>query len=485
MMAALIFLLKSVLCSALLLSYYALFLRKKALNRFNRFYLLFTIAASGILPLLHFEWRSDAVPDAGPSFYRMLNVVNGNGGEEDITRGSAPVVSPLAVIASVYGLVSLSLLLSLVIKILRIYQLKKKLAPERKENYYFLNSSLENAPFSFLNLLFWRADIDINSSSGKRILQHELTHIREKHTLDKLFVQMILCMLWANPFLWLLHKELSLVHEFIADEAAVDDSDPEGFALMLLQAHYGGKLTDIVHPFFQSPIKRRLLMLQNIQTSGFTALRRLMAVPVLAASILLISFERKDTAVIKAKEEVVLALDAGHGGHDKGAVGANGILEKELTLKVVDKLAELAGDYNIRIVKVRKADEYPTLLERPALAEKGGATIYMSIHINKDANDDASKELPYEMIVDERNPHYTESQRLASAIAPGLDQAKTPSRLLQKHLAVLGNAPMPAVLLELGNIFNEKQLQVIQNDGQLEPLCRNILSGIVDYKNSK
>jgi beta-lactamase regulating signal transducer with metallopeptidase domain len=77
--------------------------------------------------------------------------------------------------------------------------------------------------FHFFNFIFWDEEIDIQTETGQQIFQHELVHVKEKHTLDKLFIQLLLVVFWCNPFFWLIRRELKLIHEFIADKKAVGE----------------------------------------------------------------------------------------------------------------------------------------------------------------------------------------------------------------------------------------------------------------------
>eukprot|EP01036_Dinobryon_divergens_P003642 gene3642-4819_t len=79
-------------------------------------------------------------------------------------------------------------------------------------------------------------DIDPESANGQRMLAHELTHIRERHSFDKLFTELLLCVFWMNPFFWLMRKELDMIHEFLADRKAIANQDGRAFAEMILQA---------------------------------------------------------------------------------------------------------------------------------------------------------------------------------------------------------------------------------------------------------
>src|SRR6185369_14934409 len=93
---------------------------------------------------------------------------------------------------------------------------------------------------------------------GQLIFRHELTHIEQGHTYDKLVCQVLTCIFWFNPFYWIIQKELNIVHEFLADEQAVTNRDTETFAMMLLQPHNNGSYLVPQHHFFSSTVKRRL-----------------------------------------------------------------------------------------------------------------------------------------------------------------------------------------------------------------------------------
>src|SRR5205085_5379648 len=101
--------------------------------------------------------------------------------------------------------------------------------------------------------------------TGKHIFKHEVAHVKEKHSYDKLFLNILLIVAWFNPFFWLIRKELNMIHEFVADKHAVENYDTEAFAAMILQAAYPQHQFQLVNHFFYSPIKRRLAMLTKNQ----------------------------------------------------------------------------------------------------------------------------------------------------------------------------------------------------------------------------
>ncbi|MEJ7675117.1 MAG: M56 family metallopeptidase [Chitinophagaceae bacterium] len=129
--------------------------------------------------------------------------------------------------------------------------------------------------FLFLIIFSGNDKIDINSATGKQIFKHEVAHVQEKHSYDKIFINIVLIFFWCNPFFWLIRKELNIIHEFIADKKALDDSDTAAFAAMILQATYPLQQFTITNNFFYSPLKRRLAHVNKKQKSEINYASRL------------------------------------------------------------------------------------------------------------------------------------------------------------------------------------------------------------------
>ena len=113
-----------------------------------------------------------------------------------------------------------------------------------------------------------------------------------------------------NPFNWIIQKELVAIHEFIADEAAVGNSNTEAFAKMLLQTHYGNHFLNPTHQFFYSSIKRRLTMLTKSTNTKYSYLRRVMVLPILIATVCLVSIKvNASEKVEKTTREIQNTID--------------------------------------------------------------------------------------------------------------------------------------------------------------------------------
>jgi TonB-dependent SusC/RagA subfamily outer membrane receptor len=298
----LLYLLKTILVSSIFVTYYWFALRNKKFHYYNRFYLLTASVISLIVPLLNFDWFSI---------------------EEPVLYGSSEVlqfVLPLATSTSINDfrwmdfvligsfLITIVLAIILGIQIYKIQILKKKSEVTPMDGFDFINTKEENAPFSFFNNLFWKETISLQDEGGQQIFKHEITHIQQKHTWDRIYCQIVASIFWMNPVNWIIQKELMTIHEFIADEEAVGNENVEIFAKMLLQTHYGNHFLNPTHQFFYSSIKRRIIMLTTSRHIKYSYLRRLMVLPILVIAVGLVSIKVNATERITNKVNEIKAV---------------------------------------------------------------------------------------------------------------------------------------------------------------------------------
>ncbi len=287
------YILKTILISGIFLAYYWIALRDKKFHYYNRFYLLTASIMSLVMPLLKFDWIIVEKPVIYSSneivqFILPISIVN--------KSIQYDWVDYSLVIA---GMVAITLFSILLLNVLKIQLLKRKSDVTKMEGFDFINTNDDNAPFSFLNNLFWKQSISLKDEGGQQIFKHEITHIQQMHTWDRIYCQIVTSIFWMNPFNWIIQKELITIHEFIADESAVGDSNVEAFAKMLLQTHYGNHFLNPIHQFFYSSIKRRLFMLNQNKKTKLSHLRRLFVLPITICVVL--SFSIK-TIEVKASE---------------------------------------------------------------------------------------------------------------------------------------------------------------------------------------
>lgn len=279
------YLLKVIIVSGILTGYYWICLRNKRFHHYNRFYLVGAIFLGWGLPLLNLQWFHITPKPASP-IHHMAEIIYSSPN----TLPQTATMSWDHLLSVALLVISIVLLLAFLGGILQLFVIKSKGKVTPMERFDFIETSLEGAPFSFFRNLFWKKECVLNDENGQRILQHEITHIEQYHSLDKVLATISTCLGWMNPFFWLIRKELEVVHEFIADESVIADNDASKLAEMLLIAQYAPSLFSNGQSFFYSSIKRRIIMLSSSKKTSYSYARRLLVLPISLCALALLSF---------------------------------------------------------------------------------------------------------------------------------------------------------------------------------------------------
>lgn len=488
------YLAKVVLVSALLFAYYRLFLRNRIFHQYNRYYLLGATVASLVLPVVHVP-----VPDAlslaepSPALVQAFHAVTpGRWTEPEggsvLTDTGRPDMRVW--IAAVYGLAILVLLVATYRQLMHLRRLPRKYPRQRLGDIELFMTREPGSPFSFLNRLFWNADIDLDSRPGRRIFLHEWYHIRQRHTLDLLWLKAVLVFFWVNPFFYLIYREMRTIHEFLADRYAAADGDRYEYAELLVWHSVRDRAFSMLHPFFQSSIKRRISMLTQFRSSRPGYWSRVMVLPVAFVLLCAFAVRRPATGGRRVVSFFTVVIDAGHGGSDAGAV-AGDAKEKDINLELALKVRQLAPAYHINVVLTRRTDELAggkgdirsSLEYRVAMAKDSKADLFVSLHVNNSGGQGGKR--GFSAFVSKDNPYALQSAKLGSLLLDVLKTGYPTDDILhagEEHVYVLRETVMPAVLLECGYIDNPADLAFIRDGQNQEKVARDILRGIQRYR---
>lgn len=227
-----------------------------------------------------------------------------------------------------------------------------------------------------------------------------------------------------------------------------------------------------------------------------------------------------------ASNGFLVVVDAGHGGHDPGAVG-NGLKEKDINLKAALQLAERLKKLGLDVRLSRADDRYLKLAERTAFANNANADIFISLHCNalpkgkhatgmelylmaepsdKDAMDlavfenrelagqgqstteataaaDEKTKLLLKILGDmQQNDKISESTTLAEFLYKRTQNAGISLRKVrQAPFFVLRGAGMPAVLVEMGYISEKTDSQLLNSEAFRGKMMDNLAAGVLDY----
>jgi hypothetical protein len=279
------YLIQMIACSGVLYAYYHFFLRNEKFHQYNRFYLLSAMLLSLVLPLIKIPVHLAPDHNASSIIYAFA------GTNETITVVSSSHNSHFSLVYFIYAIPVIIALIRLALSILHIVRIKNASSVDTSGTVRLMYTSHPDAPFSFFNWLFWNTNIDKDSVEGRYMLQHELYHIRSKHSFDLVFLELILAVCWFNPFFYLYRKEIKTIQEFLADKNASASSNAAAYAEILLLRAMGVKHQRVVNPFFHHQIKRRIFMLTSSKKPACAWLRKLAAVPLilLTAAVVIIS----------------------------------------------------------------------------------------------------------------------------------------------------------------------------------------------------
>lgn len=292
------YIVKVIVCSGILYGYYYAALRNNKFHQWNRYYLLVTTLLSLIIPLLQIplSFRPDNAESTVYTYTTQLVTLR-----QTVLPDASHRVNYFAWSTWIYLAVIGVLLLRIAYSCWKIMSIARNNPIKYVKPYWFVISEKVMSPFSFFRYIFWNQHTSLESKEGQQILQHELAHLTERHSIDKLALEIITALCWINPFFHLAKREIALIHEFIADKkAAAANGEVADYARTILQMALGTQFT-LTNNFFHPPIKRRILMLTQSRQPKFSYLRRIMILPLAAVIFASLSFvvDRSDIAVLK------------------------------------------------------------------------------------------------------------------------------------------------------------------------------------------
>jgi len=268
------YLLEANLYMAIFYGFYRLFLHRETFYELNRYYLLGSSLLAFLLPIFQIGYLNGLIHPV----QNQTPVLIQDSGELLPVGTAAPALTTGDLLFVCYMLVAVFFLFRLGNSLYRIIQMAAGADKTRKNGIIQVHVSQADTAFSFFNFLF------INPGTDKQniIVQHEMIHIRQKHSLDILFFEMLLICNWFNPVCWLIKQDIKLVHEYIADEATTNQGlAKHDYALFLISNSFGSFPNPLTSQMFnQSILKNRISMLNKTKSAGRARLRLLYVFPI-------------------------------------------------------------------------------------------------------------------------------------------------------------------------------------------------------------
>ena len=333
----LVYILKSSLCLALFYLFYRLLLSKETFHRFNRIALLGVMLISCLLPLVR------VTVDRATVVNTSVMLV-----EEDMLMypwEMQTVVQEEAAfpwrewLVAVYLLGIFFFLLRNLWSLVRmLYLIRHSRCRQMENGICLVIHQAGFAPFSWMKyIVISQTDLDEN---GTDILIHEEAHIRNRHSLDLLLVELCVWLQWFNPAAWLLKQELQNVHEYEADEAALRQGiDAKRYQMLLIKKAVGARLYSIANSFNHSSLKKRITMMIRKKSNPWARAKYLYVLPLAAVTVAAfarpeISEPLDEISSVKVND---LSAITGKNSPENLSVASNSAADVTLKMKVTDQ----------------------------------------------------------------------------------------------------------------------------------------------------
>lgn len=282
------YLIKSGLILIILLAVYHLWLEKEKMHKFNRFYLLSSLVFSLTVPLLNLEFQAQpfkaievqewdsliAQPIAS-----MMNPVK-----------TSPVNQPFTytIFLIVYSTVAFTLLIRFSLSLIRILSTAAHSTRKKTQMGTLVLLKEKIVPHSFMQFTFLSEEEYLQNKVESEVLAHEFAHIKQKHSIDVLLIEILRIIFWFNPVLVFYKKAIQLNHEFLADEAVINAAyDISAYQYLLLRK---ARLQTVVlaSNLNYSITKQRIQMMKKQTSKTRKMIKGFSLIPV--AALLVIAF---------------------------------------------------------------------------------------------------------------------------------------------------------------------------------------------------
>ncbi len=283
--------------------FYIVLLQKETFLNVNRYFLLFGILVSTILPITTFVktvWVEPSIQTINETNALVENNIK-NLNPVIIIEQSAAEIDWFLIALIVYGIGILVLLIQFIVDLYTIKRFLKLNQSEKHKNYTLVSTTKNVTPFSFFNWIVVNQSLHQNSEL-QNILAHEKIHCQQFHSIDVLIAKVFTIVFWFNPIVWLYKKAIVQNLEFIADfEAVKIVTDKKNYQLTLLKITTQQNCVALSNHFYQSLIKKRIVMLNKNQSKKWQFWKYAILIPILIAFVF--QFQMK----VVAQEKEILS----------------------------------------------------------------------------------------------------------------------------------------------------------------------------------
>jgi beta-lactamase regulating signal transducer with metallopeptidase domain len=321
---------------------YVVFLRKETFFVSNRWYFLTGLLLSLILPLITFTKTIWVEPTPIPEYYEQVIPITYNTIE---TPSQAPLDWSL-ILMSVYFVISILIIVKIGMELVSFFRRIQKQNKQKESDYTLVDSNSAENPFSFFSYIVINKDM-FTEEELQHILTHESIHVKQKHSFDVLIGKVFCAIFWVNPIIWFYRKAMLQNLEFIADNETFQQIENKyEYQKTLLKVVTHQHDLSITNQFYQSLIKKRIVMLHTNQSNKKNVWKYATILPLLVGFMLLFQIETVAQVKESKIEETSYAVSSNY----------SSILTKNTTDKELRELEKTFSDekHKLKISKVKR-----------------------------------------------------------------------------------------------------------------------------------
>lgn len=291
---------------SLFLVVHDLFLTKETFFQWNRFYLIGTFILSIVLPGVKIEALKTTVSQKFVGYPAFMWELDGM--EMSPVAEEANWLTSLPKEYIIFGIGVVFSALWFGYKLFQIYRLKENGTIRYYQDYTKVVVKKSELAFSFFKHIFLGEEIQKENEAN--IVAHELVHIKQWHSIDLLFFELMRIAFWFNPLVYVYQNRLAELHEFIADNAVAKTNKKEQYQNLLAEAFQTRNISFVNQFFKKSLIKKRIVMLSKEKSKKIYQFKYLLLVPLVLGILVYTSCEvTKDNLYDTENTEVQLKVN--------------------------------------------------------------------------------------------------------------------------------------------------------------------------------
>ena len=328
-MSAISYIIEVIVCSGLFLVVYRWLLAKKVSFGLCRSFIMASILMAVAIPAMNvplFPEKTSARQTVltGFDFFEMeldsdvtvessvATQASGNVGELIVPASEAFDIKAAAGIAVkvIYALVALASLGLTVYNIIKIQRLRRRSKLTHTEGYTLAEHEKIKTPFSFLLTIFM--GFNYEPQERRQILTHEASHVRHRHSYERLFMSVLRSIFWFNPFFWMAEKDLEEVQEWEADKDVLDEGwNLKTYRTTIFKQLFGYN-PDITCGLNHSLTKQRFIMMTQSHRGKGAWLRLAATLPVIAATFFAFGCGTKQAEMTEVSTDLTDGTEAAY-----------------------------------------------------------------------------------------------------------------------------------------------------------------------------